>query len=234
MAKRRCFSIDILSSNKFCELSSATKMLYIYLNLYADDFGMVGNSKSIVRLLGARNSNLKVLEETGFVHIFDSGVLAIVHWNDHNKIRKDRLTPTLYQREYKQFAQIKGFDNDLPCQNDNQNASQDKISQDNIIQDNINEDNTVFTLGKYQNVFLKSGDFEKLKADNTNWEEIIECLSEYKERTGKVYNNDYLAISHWVIKAVREKPVDKKKSIDSTYDLTEIEKRIMFNNDYDI
>ena len=41
MAKRRMFSISLMESDEFYELSALTQALYFHLNLNADDDGIV-------------------------------------------------------------------------------------------------------------------------------------------------------------------------------------------------
>ena len=59
--------------------------------------------------------------------------------------------------------------------------------------------------GEYKHVNLTDSESEKLKADYPGlFESLITRLDEYKEQTGKTYQNDNLAIRKWVINAVKE------------------------------
>lgn len=59
--------------------------------------------------------------------------------------------------------------------------------------------------GEYKHVHLTDSESEKLKADYPGlFEALIIRLDEYKEQTGKTYQNDNLAIRKWVINAVKE------------------------------
>lgn len=59
--------------------------------------------------------------------------------------------------------------------------------------------------GEYKHVHLTDSESEKLKADYPGlFEAIITRLDEYKEQTGKTYQNDNLAVRKWVVNAVKE------------------------------
>ena len=45
-------------------------------------------------------------EEAGFLRTFDSGVVLILHWNEHNYIPKDRYKATVYKKEKAEVAKI--------------------------------------------------------------------------------------------------------------------------------
>ena len=51
---------------------------------------------------------------------------------------------------------------------------------------------------------------------------------------GYKYKNDYLAIKKWVVQAVKDEKAKKKPEIDTTYDIEEINRRIIMNDDFDI
>ena len=96
MAKRRMFNIDVMSSDKFCGLSMRAQLLYLHLNLSADDDGIVGNPKGIMRGLYMHTRYLDELVTNGYVLKMNSGVVVISHWHAHNQIRKDRYIETRY------------------------------------------------------------------------------------------------------------------------------------------
>lgn len=99
MAKRRMFLAELLESDDFCTLPKQAQILYVHLNLSADDDGLLGKPQAIARFLGISKTNLDVLIERGYVISFDSGVIAITHWLLHNKIRRDRYTETRFVKE---------------------------------------------------------------------------------------------------------------------------------------
>ncbi len=87
---------------------------------------------------------------------------------------------------------------------------QNKIKENEIKEDETKENKTktneekIF-FGEYKNVFLSDAEYEKLKAENENYEELISFLDCYIEEKGYKTNNCYLAINRWVKKAVNEK-----------------------------
>ena len=80
MAKKRMFNIDIVGSDAFLDLPFSAQCLYIQLNMRADDDGFIGNAKTIQRISGATEDDMKLLIEKRFVLAFESGVLVIKHW----------------------------------------------------------------------------------------------------------------------------------------------------------
>lgn len=99
MANRRMFSKAIISCDAFVDMPLSTQALYFHLGMHADDEGFVSSPKSIQRVIGASEDDLKVLIMKGFVIMFQSGVIVITHWKMHNLVRKDRFTPTIFQSE---------------------------------------------------------------------------------------------------------------------------------------
>ena len=99
MARRRMFSKDIVITDKFITMPATSRCLYFELAMQADDDGFVSNPKIILRMLGFNEADLKILIINEYVIPFDSGVVVITHWKQHNNIPKDRYTPTIYTKE---------------------------------------------------------------------------------------------------------------------------------------
>lgn len=108
VANRRMFSRDIVMTDDFLDLPPTTKALYFFLNLEADDDGFVGNPKTIMRLVGTTKEDMKLLIEGNYVLLFNSGVVVITDWTEHNSIRKDRKKPTRFTEEMQQIALVEG------------------------------------------------------------------------------------------------------------------------------
>lgn len=89
------------------------------------------------------------------------------------------------------------------------------------------------TYGKYKNVLLSDDEYKLLIEQYGNPEQLIERLDRYKEKSGKKYNSDYIAITDWVVEALKEDKAKKKPEIDSTYDIEEINRRIIMGEDLD-
>lgn len=108
MANRRMFSRNVVMTDDFLDLPPTTKALYFFLNLEADDDGFVGNPKTIMRLVGTTKEDMKLLIEGNYVLLFNSGVVVITDWTEHNSIRKDRKKPTRFAEEMQQIALVEG------------------------------------------------------------------------------------------------------------------------------
>ncbi len=100
MANKRMFSLSVCATDSFLEMPFEAQCLYFHLNLYADDYGLLGNCKMITKMVGIPEKYLSVLIESGFLIRFDSGVIIIVHWLVHNTLKNDRIKETIYKKEY--------------------------------------------------------------------------------------------------------------------------------------
>lgn len=84
-------------------------MLYIRLNMAADDDGFCDNPRSIMRACGASDDSMKLLVTKKFVLTFskqDNFVVVIKHWRMNNYIRKD----TYHETKYKEFMRELYYD----------------------------------------------------------------------------------------------------------------------------
>ena len=108
MAQRRMFNKTITNNDKFLEMPMGSQVLYFHLSMNADDDGFVDNWKSIMRMIGAKEDDLKVLVAKQYIIPFESGVIVIRHWRINNYLQNDRITPTNYQDELAQLQLEKG------------------------------------------------------------------------------------------------------------------------------
>lgn len=99
MAERRMFTQKITESDAFIEMPMSSQALYFHLCMNADDDGFVKNPKSIQRLVGCNDDDIKLLIAKRFILPFNSGVIVIKHWRMHNLLRKDRYKETEYLEE---------------------------------------------------------------------------------------------------------------------------------------
>ena len=106
MAQRRMFSKKITETDLFLDMPMSAQCLYFHLNMSADDDGFIGNAKTIRRMIGASEDDLKLLLAKEFLIPFDSGVVVVKDWKIHNYIRSDRYNETVYQEEKKQLKQL--------------------------------------------------------------------------------------------------------------------------------
>lgn len=99
MAERRMFSKSIVDSDAFLDMPQSSQLLYFHLCMRADDDGFIDNPKSIMRNVGCKEDDMKVLIAKQFIFPFESGVVVIRHWLIHNYIQKDRYKETKYLSE---------------------------------------------------------------------------------------------------------------------------------------
>ena len=99
MAERRMFAKTIIDSDAFLDMPQSSQLLYFHLSMRADDDGFINNPKSIMRNVGCKDDDIKLLIAKKFLIPFDSGVVVIKHWKIHNYIRNDRYKETKYKEE---------------------------------------------------------------------------------------------------------------------------------------
>ena len=99
MAERRMFSKDFTGRDSFISLSHKAQTLYFHLAINADDDGFCSSVKSTMRKLKIREASLDELKLKGLVYEFETGVVLVMHWLLHNRIRPDRYKPTTYTQE---------------------------------------------------------------------------------------------------------------------------------------
>ncbi|WP_285110050.1 hypothetical protein [Pediococcus sp. AC40] len=105
MAQRRMFSKKITDTDTFLDMPLSSQALYFHLNMHADDDGFVSNAKTIKRMIGSSDDDLKLLLAKQFIFAFESGVVVIKDWKIHNYIRKDTYNTTIYGDEKEQLEQ---------------------------------------------------------------------------------------------------------------------------------
>lgn len=103
MANRRMFAKTIIDSDAFLDMPPSSQVLYFHLAMRADDDGFINNPKTIMRIVGAKDDDIKLLIAKKFIIPFASGVVVIKHWRIHNYIQKDRYTETKYIDEKNQL-----------------------------------------------------------------------------------------------------------------------------------
>lgn len=105
MAQKRMFSNLVIASDDFLEMPDSSQNLYFYLSMQADDDGFVDNWKSIMRMTGKKEDDLKILIAKSFIIPFETGIIVIRHWRLNNYIQKDRYKETIHKEE-KQLLKI--------------------------------------------------------------------------------------------------------------------------------
>jgi hypothetical protein len=99
MANKRMFTMKIVDSDAFLDMSLSAQCLYFHLNMRADDDGFVDNPKRIMKVIGANDDDLRILIAKRFLLSFDNGVIVIKHWRMHNTLSKSRYHETQYLDE---------------------------------------------------------------------------------------------------------------------------------------
>lgn len=93
------FAKTIVESDAFLDMPLSAQSLYIHLGMNADDWGFVNNPRSIRRMCGASEDDLRLLVAKKFILTFDSGAAVIKSWWVNNYVQSDRRHPTRYQEE---------------------------------------------------------------------------------------------------------------------------------------
>lgn len=116
------FAKTIIGSDAFVEMPTSARLLYYDLGMRADDDGFINSPKSIMRMTGASDDDIKLLIAKKFIIPFQSGIVVIKHWNINNYIQKDRYTETKYKEEKQTLVLDENNaytqPNNLPIQND--------------------------------------------------------------------------------------------------------------------
>ena len=85
-------SKKIIDTDNFLDMPQSTQCLYFHLLLRADDDGFIQSPKSIMRITGCKEDDLKLLIAKRFVICFETGVIVIRHWRIHNYVQSDRYS----------------------------------------------------------------------------------------------------------------------------------------------
>ena len=150
MATRRMFNKLITNSDDFLEMPVSSQCLYFHLSMNADDDGFVNNWKSIMKLTGTKEDDLKVLIAKQYILPFDSGVIVIKHWRLNNYLRNDRYTETKFKKEAQQIY----LDESMVYQMDTSGIHRlDKIRLDKISIDKNRLDESVREEKAFEEIF---------------------------------------------------------------------------------
>ena len=231
MAERRMFAKTIIDSDAFLEMPTTSQLLYFHLAMRADDDGFVNKPKSLMRMVGCKDDDLKLLFVKKFLIPFESGVVVIKHWKIHNYIRKDTYTETKYKEEKSTLeldensAYRIAETNPLQICDESVTSpsTQVRLGKDSLGKVSVGEDSIEFDAdinvghkppkptrhkyGLYENVLLTDEDYRKLQEEFPHdYSDRIERLSEYMASTGKPYKNHLATIRNW---AKKDKPKSK-------------------------
>lgn len=231
MAQRRMFAKTIIDSDAFLDMPVTSQLLYFHLSMRADDDGFINQPKTIMRMIGCKDDDLKLLIVKKFIIPFETGIVVIKHWKIHNYIRTDRYTETKYKNEKAllMLDENNAYTSGIPT--DNQLSTDgipmvDKMdTQDRLGKDSIEEDSKKeiykekkpikHKYGEYNNVLLTDEELQKLKTEYSDYQERIERLSAYIASKGNKYKSHYATIRMWAKKDAQE---CKKGEVKSEYE----------------
>ncbi|MCM6810552.1 conserved phage C-terminal domain-containing protein [Pediococcus pentosaceus] len=162
MVQRRMFSKKITDTDIFLDMPLSSQALYFHLNMHADDDGFVSNAKTVKRMIGSSDDDLKLLLTKNFIFAFESGVVVIKDWKIHNYIRKDTYNTTIYGDEKEQLAQDENGSYTLSPRAVDEPSPQVRLGK--------------VRLGKDSNIYSSSNDEPHI--DLKTFKEIISYLNE--------------------------------------------------------
>ena len=93
------FSLQVVDTDKFMDMSTSAQALYFHLGMHGDDDGFVSSPKKIARSAGCNDDDLRLLASKGYIIPFESGVIVITDWNVNNTLKNDRYHETAYSEE---------------------------------------------------------------------------------------------------------------------------------------
>ena len=127
MAEKRMLSRLVLDNDEFMEMPTEAQMLYVRLNLAADDRGICDSPRTVMKLCGASNDSMKLLISKKFILSPECrpSVIVIKHWWTNNTARKERFKETkytdvlssLYYDDNKSYSQ-NPYDGHISCVKD--------------------------------------------------------------------------------------------------------------------
>jgi hypothetical protein len=100
MATKRMFSNSIIGSDAFMDMPIGSQLLYFHLGMESDDDGFISNPKKVMRGVGCKDDDLKVLITKRFVIMFENGVLVIKHHRINNNWDSYNCKRTIYLEEF--------------------------------------------------------------------------------------------------------------------------------------
>lgn len=100
MGDRRMLTRKVTDDDHFMSLSASAQALYLHLSMSADDDGFCNQVALCMFKAHASVSDLEALLSLRYIYQFESGVIVIKHWRMANALRKDRYTPTVWQKEF--------------------------------------------------------------------------------------------------------------------------------------
>ena len=194
MAQKRMFDKIITNDDNFLEMPNSTQALYFHLSMNADDDGFVNNWKSIMKITGTKEDDLKILISKSYLIPFDSGIIVIKHWRINNYLRGDRYRPTQFQKE---FNMLENHENKayqlksewstagIPMVNPDKNRIDKNRIEKNREEENSIDNNTKMSL---------TSDEMSLQTDKISSDDSLAIASPTKAENKKEVFNNFLNI----------------------------------------
>lgn len=196
MAQKRMFDKIITNDDNFLEMPNSTQALYFHLSMNADDDGFVNNWKSIMKITGTKEDDLKILISKSYLIPFDSGILVIKHWRINNYLRGDRYRPTQFQKEFNMLENHENKAYQLKSEWSTIGipvVNPDKIRIDkNRIEKNREEENSIDN--KKMSLKTDKTDKMSLKTDNLSSNDSLAIASPTPTENKKEVFNNFLNI----------------------------------------
>lgn len=214
MAQKRMFDKRVIDSDEFLEMPLTTQAVYFHLNMRADDDGFIDNWKSVLRLIGGKDDDIKVLISKRFIIPFEKGVIVIKHWKINNLLRKDRYVETIHRDEKEKLIIEKNGEYSLGIpMHDQVTESDDAINKNEIINDGIpmvNQDNE-------NNENLEETEEKSLGIPMVNQRSTQYSIVEYSKVENIKENNKKKKFVKPTIEEIRKYCIERKNSIDAEY-----------------
>lgn len=149
------FSNDIINTDDFIDMPLSAQALYFHLGMNADDEGFI-QPRRIMRMIQAKDDDIKVLMAKRFVKQFESGVIVIVDWHINNYLDKNRTKPTEYQKERKKLLLTEGSKYEL---NNGLTGVKQTLNQNRVEESSIEENRvTMCRFDEFWNLYpIKKG-----------------------------------------------------------------------------
>jgi len=179
MAVRRMFSLKILDTDNFLAMPTSARLLYCDLAMRADDDGFVDSPKKIMKMTGASEDDLKVLEAKNYIFPFESGICVIRDWRVHNYIQKDRYQPTIYKQELNQLGIDENGMYTKCIQNVSNLETQVRLGEVSLGKDRVDNSIAPPEVGAEQQQLI----LDVLKKENIPYQQIIDL---YHQHLGNV------------------------------------------------
>ena len=246
IAERRMISKKIVESARFLKMPVVSQNLYFHLLVNADDDGIV-EGFPVLSLCRADDKDLQILVEKGFVQILNEDLVTYIDdWLEHNKVRLDRKTDSIYQDlllsvvpDVELRLKEPKEDNDSQmadtCQSsDSQVTAQDRVGEDREGKDSIDQDrkgkvirteteyppdNQTDIVAQLGAEIITSETYQKLVKDYS--EEIVQGV------INKILSHPYTGkLNEMTIRLWCEEVVEEQKKKRRRYEIEEIERRL--------